>query len=72
MVKRVHALRASPSEATTSLSADTIQDHSRQVHAFGYHGDEARRRTAYVRVPRQTDGRKWSNQSTGERSVSAK
>ena len=39
------------------LSTHSIQNHSRQVHALGHHGGETRRRAAYIRVPRQTNGR---------------
>ena len=39
------------------LSAHSIQNHSRQVHALGHHSCQTRRRPAYIRVPGQTNGR---------------
>jgi hypothetical protein len=39
------------------MSAHSIQNHSRQVHAFGHYGGETRRRAAYIRISRKTNGR---------------
>ena len=41
----------------TLLSAHSIQNHPRQVHAVGDHGGETRRRAAYIRVSREANGR---------------
>ena len=56
--RRLSFIGRPPQFLTAKVStAHSIQNHSRQAHALGHHGGETRRRAAYIRVPRQTNGR---------------